>query len=100
MPEMKIIFPDGTPCKHKGCIYHIFRPCPGCGRTRAKGDYYASPLDPVCILHSKRLSEHDCLFCCLCFEDLTPEECNTLPNGQKEDICKPCAAREKAHLDK
>ena len=58
------------------------------------------PFDPTCLAHGKKLSEHTCLYCCLCFRDLTPEECHVLPNGKKEDVCIPCAAREQAHLDK
>lgn len=57
-------------------------------------------IDPTCLIHGKKMSEHDCLYCCLCFKSLTPEECHVLPDGQKEDVCIPCAAKEKAHLDK
>jgi len=32
------------------------------------------PLDPVCAFHGKRASEHFCLYCCLCFETLAPEQ--------------------------
>lgn len=56
-------------------------------------------LDPTCVLHGKKRSEHTCLFCCLCFEDLTPETCNVRADGQPEDVCKPCAAEEQARLD-
>lgn len=48
-------------------------------------------IDPVCLIHGKRWSEHECLYCCICFKDLTPEECHVLPNGDKEDICNDCA---------
>jgi len=47
-------------------------------------------LDPVCLFHGLKRSEHVCLFCCLCFEDLTPEECNLLPDGTREDVCHNC----------
>ena len=55
-------------------------------------------IDPVCIIHGKRMSEHHCLYCCLCFKSLTPEECNVLEDGTKEDVCKPCAAKEQAAI--
>lgn len=53
-------------------------------------------MDPVCLVHGQRKSEHYCLYCCLCFKPLTPDQCNVLPNGQKEDVCVPCAEGEKA----
>lgn len=54
-------------------------------------------------MHGKWFSEHDCLYCCLCYRDLTPEECNVLPDDalrdtqrgrEREDVCIPCARRE------
>lgn len=54
-------------------------------------------IDPVCLVHHKRLSEHECLYCCLCFKPLTPDECNELPDGTREDVCKECAALEAAY---
>jgi len=57
-------------------------------------------IDPICLLHGKKRSEHVCLYCCICFEDLTPEECNIRPDGKREDTCKACAAQEKTRLDK
>ena len=42
-------------------------------------------IDPVCLIHGKKMSEHFCLYCCLCFKSLTPEECNVREDGQKED---------------
>lgn len=51
-------------------------------------------MDPVCLIHGKRQGEHDCLYCCLCFKPLTPEECHSLPDGTKEDVCVPCAIEE------
>lgn len=52
------------------------------------------PIDPVCLVHGKRKSEHDCLCCCLCFKPLTRDECSYLPNGQRQDTCVPCAEAE------
>ena len=51
-------------------------------------------IDPVCLIHGKKMSEHSCLYCCLCYETLTPEECHTRPDGVKEDVCKPCGQKE------
>ena len=51
-------------------------------------------IDPVCILHGKRRSEHVCLYCCLCFKDLTPETCWADEDGQKWDICVECGEHE------
>jgi len=52
------------------------------------------PIDPVCLIHGKKMSEHVCLYCCLCFRDLTPDECHVRPDGMKEDVCNECAACE------
>ncbi len=52
-------------------------------------------IDHTCLVHGKKVSEHDCLYCCLCFKPLTPEECNVRADGKKEDVCRPCAAKEK-----
>ena len=56
-------------------------------------------IDPVCLIHGKKKSEHLCLYCCLCYKSLTPDECNVLEDGKKEDVCKPCAAREQARME-
>lgn len=54
-------------------------------------------VDPVCLIHGKRWSEHEggrCLFCCLCFDELTPEQCSRNEEGQLQDICFSCWAIE------
>jgi hypothetical protein len=51
-------------------------------------------LDPVCLIHGRRKSEHECLYCCLCFKSLTREECNVREDGTLEDVCVPCARLE------
>ena len=51
-------------------------------------------IDPVCLVHGKKMSEHVCLYCCLCWKGLTLDECHVTANGVKEDVCKPCAKRE------
>lgn len=56
------------------------------------------PIDPVCLIHGKRMSEHDCLYCCLCFRPLTLAECHVLPSGEREDVCEACAAEEQRQL--
>lgn len=57
-------------------------------------------LDPVCLMHGKKMSEHVCLYCCLCFRDLKPEDCNVREDGEKEDVCIPCANAEKQLMDR
>ena len=60
-----------------------------------------SKIDPVCLIHGKKWSEHElgfCLYCCLCFKPLTPDECHVMENGKKEDVCKPCAEKEKGKI--
>ena len=50
-----------------------------------------TPIDPVCALHGKHMSEHvgeRCLYCCICFRPLTPEECLVDTKGNKWDICR------------
>jgi hypothetical protein len=56
-------------------------------------------FDPVCLFHGKRWSEHEggrCLYCCLCFKTLTPDECAVDADGQKWDMCVPCFEAEEA----
>jgi hypothetical protein len=48
----------------------------------------------VCTMHGKQLHEHFCLYCCLCFKDLTPEQCHVTPSGEKEDVCNECTEHE------
>ena len=54
-------------------------------------------IDPVCVFHGKKMSEHHCFYCCICFKILKPEECNTRSDGKKEDVCIECADKEKNH---
>lgn len=51
-------------------------------------------VDPVCLFHGLRRSEHRCLYCQLCFKTLTPDECWEDPAGQKWDVCVPCRTAE------
>jgi hypothetical protein len=52
---------------------------------------YTGMVDPVCAIHGKKWSEHEggkCLYCCICFKPLTPDECAVDSDGQKWDVCK------------
>jgi hypothetical protein len=47
-------------------------------------------IDPVCLHHGKRWSEHEsgrCLYCCICFTPLTPDQYAIDSNGQGWDVC-------------
>ena len=44
--------------------------------------------------------DHKCLYCCLCFKDLTPEECHIREDGEKEDVCEECAELERKMIEK
>ena len=59
---------------------------------------FIQTIDPVCLVHGKKQSEHVCLYCCLCFKSLTLDECNVRKDGKKEDVCKPCATREQQEM--
>jgi hypothetical protein len=55
--------------------------------------------NPVCAFHGKTAEEHEygrCLYCCLCFETLTPDECWVDEQGDKWDVCVPCRTLERA----
>ena len=52
-------------------------------------------IDPICVFHGLRRSEHLCLYCCLCFKTMTPEECDRLPSGERRDVCVECAENER-----
>ena len=50
----------------------------------------SAAIDPTCAFHGKKWSEHDhgrCLYCCICFKTLTPDECAEDLKGQKWDVC-------------
>ena len=51
-------------------------------------------IDPYCLIHGKKMSEHKCLYCCICFKELTIEECAIDKDGKKWDMCKECGKRE------
>ena len=57
-------------------------------------------IDPTCLMHGKKMSEHTCLYCCLCYKDLTLEECNVTRDGKREDVCVSCAKREQEEMIK
>ena len=43
-------------------------------------------------------SEHDCLYCCLCFKTLTLKECSVGRDGKREDVCTECADLENLYF--
>lgn len=48
----------------------------------------------ICLHHGLSYGKHKCLYCCLCFKTLHPEECHITKDGQKEDVCIDCSAKE------
>ena len=58
----------------------------------------AKNIDPVCLIHGLKYSEHRCLYCCLCFSTLTEDQCHTREDGVKEDVCIPCANHERLYV--
>lgn len=57
-------------------------------------------------MHGRKVSEHPCVYCCLCFKSLIDsndrimfEDMNKLPNGKYEDVCLACATAEKEHME-
>ena len=50
-------------------------------------------IDPVCLVHGKKLSEHHCLYCCLCYKSLEVDQCY-INKGQKVDLCVKCGEYE------
>ena len=54
-------------------------------------------IDPYCLHHGKRQSEHEdgrCIYCCICFSTLTPDQCAVDASGQKWDVCQGGCAEE------
>ena len=64
---------------------------------RAKESVGERMIDPTCVFHGKKRSEHLCLTCCLCYIDLTLEECWEDEEGYKHDVCIPCRKREEEY---
>lgn len=56
-------------------------------------------IDPVCLFHGKKASEHICLYCCLCFDTLTLEQCFINEQNRREDVCKKCAEQERKYAE-
>lgn len=48
-------------------------------------------IDPVCLIHGLKKSEHVCLYCCLCYRTLIGDECHAGYDGRRQDICHRCA---------
>lgn len=55
----------------------------------------APKFDSTCLIHGLKYSEHQCIYCCLCFKSLTIKECNLSETGEREDVCVECAKMEK-----
>lgn len=53
-------------------------------------------IDPTCLIHGLKKSEHECLYCCLCFKSLTIAEYHIREDGMREDVCEDCATQEAA----
>lgn len=50
-------------------------------------------IDPVCMIHGMKWSEHRhgrCIYCGLCFVPLEDDECWVDSKGQKWDMCREC----------
>lgn len=43
-------------------------------------------IDPVCLIHGKKMSKHVCLYCCLCFKPLAVEECNVREDEKRREM--------------
>jgi hypothetical protein len=39
---VKIIYRDGEPCEHTGCLNHVSHPCESCKRIAGRGIVYQS----------------------------------------------------------
>lgn len=50
-------------------------------------------IDPVCLFHGKKWSEHEggrCLYCCICFDTNPPSGWWVDEGGTTWDICNDC----------
>ncbi len=57
-------------------------------------------IDPTCAVHGKKMSEHECIYCSLCFKTMTKEERFVDSDGIPWDICIPCEQEEREMLDR
>jgi uncharacterized protein (DUF2237 family) len=48
------------------------------------------PGDRTCLRHGKLMSEHTCIYCVICFEDLRPEQCFIDHFGTRWNLCLAC----------
>lgn len=66
------------------------------------GKWQRIMLPPVRLCCGERHVGPVCLdgkvMCCLCFERKSIEELNTTPDGEVEDVCKTCAAKEQEQM--
>jgi hypothetical protein len=59
-------------------------------------------IDPVCLFHGIRMSEHEqlrCLFCCICFETKPKSGWATDSEGVTWDVCNTPECRREAGID-
>lgn len=66
-----------------------------------KMNYAYTRINPTCLIHGMKWSEHTsgrCLYCCRCFKPMEVEDCAINSDGEKEDVCRPCAKHEKAMM--
>lgn len=56
-----VLFEDGEPCNHLGCLGHVTHPCEGCGRTGGRG----------VVMTTKSRQKMIELKCCGCGEVMT-----------------------------
>jgi len=47
LQDCKVLFKDGQPCKHNGCLSHLSHPCEGCGRIAGRGDVTENPFEKM-----------------------------------------------------
>lgn len=56
-------------------------------------------IDLVCLVHGLKMSEHQCVYCCLCFTSLKIEECSIdEESGKPQDVCIPCQEKERKFM--
>lgn len=56
-------------------------------------------IDPVCLIHGMKMSEHQCIYCCLCFKSMKLEECFITEHNRRTDVCKRCAEQERRYAE-
>jgi hypothetical protein len=52
-------------------------------------------ITAFCLPHNLPSGQHECLFCCLCFDKLTIEQCSKDKYGNLQDVCLACQEEER-----